>query len=330
MRKSLDYGLLHAMNAFVQVVDAGSFTGAAEHMALSMGQVRRVVTELENRLQTKLLRRTTRRLTLTSAGERYVSQCRTILALVSDAESEASGARIQATGRLRVLCMTSFGDRYVMPLIMRYCALYPAVAVEYSASQYVPDLLPEGLDVSVYLARRLPDSNIASQRLGAVHGVLCAAPDYLAQHSPPDSVAALADHVCLRLITPSTTPHWELTDGSTTHVFEPRGQLSADHPEAVLQAARSGQGIAMLPGFVVLDALERGELVRVLPHWRSPDVDVHVLVPSREFLEAKIVAWVDLLKTELPIALERDTERLNTDARSAESKRRARRAAQQR
>ncbi|WP_321845208.1 LysR family transcriptional regulator [Paraburkholderia bannensis] len=327
MRKSLDYGLLHAMSAFVQVVDAGSFTGAAEHMALSMGQVRRVVTELENRLQTKLLRRTTRRLTLTSAGERYVSQCRTILALVSDAESEASGARIQATGRLRVLCTTSFGDRYVIPLVTRYCALYPAVTVEYSASQYVPDLLAEGLDVSVYLARRLPDSSMVAQRLGAVHGVLCAAPEYLAQHDYPESVAALAGHACLRIVNSSTTQHWELTDGNTVHLFEPTGQFSADHPEAVLQAARGGQGIAMLPGFLVLEALERGELVRMLPQWRSQDVDVYVLVPSREFLEAKTVAWVEFLRAELPIALERDTERLYADAKSAERNRRARRVA---
>ncbi|WP_027817050.1 LysR family transcriptional regulator [Paraburkholderia bannensis] len=330
MRKSLDYGLLHAMHAFVQVVEAGSFTGAAEHMALSMGQVRRVVTELENRLQTKLLKRTTRRLTLTSAGERYVSQCRTILALVSDAESEASGARIQATGRLRVLCMTSFGDRYVMPLITRYCALNPAVSVEYSASQYVPDLLAEGLDVSVYLARRMPDSNLAAERLGAVYSVLCAAPEYLEKHESPQCVAALSGHACLRLVNPSATQHWELTDGNTTHVFEPAGQLSADHPEAVLQAARAGQGIAMLPGFLALEALERGELVRVLPQWRSPDVDVYVLVPSREFLEAKTVAWVELLRAELPIALQRDIERLYAGAKSAEPKRQARRAAKQR
>lgn len=332
MRKNLEYGLLHAMNAFVRVVDAGSFTGAAEHMALTTAQISRLVSELENRLQTKLLQRTTRRLALTSAGERYANQCRTILDLVSEAESEASGATIQPSGRLRVLCMASFGDRYVVPLVTHYCALYPAVTVEYGVSQYVPDLLAEGVDVSVYLTRRLPDSSLVAQRLGAVYGLLCASPAYLAQHGAPKSVADLASHACLRLINPSTTPHWELTDGRTTHAFEPAGPLIGDRPEAVLQAACGGLGIALLPGFAALDALERGELVHVLPQWRSPEVDVYVLMPSRKFLEAKTRAWVELLKAELPPVLQRDTAWIEANARHIEdvkplkSKRRANRS----
>lgn len=307
MRKNLDYGLLHAMTAFVRVVDAGSFTAASEHMELTTAQVSRLVSELENRLQTKLLQRTTRRMALTSAGERYANQCRTILELVTQAEGEASGARIEPTGRLRVLCMASFGDRYVAPLVTTYCARYPAVMVEYSTSQYVPNLLVEGVDVSVYLTRSLPDSSVVAQRLGEVHGVLCAAPAYLKRHGAPASVGDLAGHPCLRLINPSTTPHWELTDGKITHSIELAGPLVGDQPEVVAQAACNGLGIALLPAFAVVDRIRSGALVRVLPRWRSPDVGVYVLMPSRKFLEAKTRAWVDLLKAELPLALERDT-----------------------
>ncbi|HEX7911591.1 MAG TPA: LysR family transcriptional regulator [Paraburkholderia sp.] len=313
MRKNLDYGLLHAMTAFVRVVDAGSFTAASELMELTTAQVSRLVSELENRLQTKLLQRTTRRMALTSAGERYAAQCRTILDLVEEAEGEASGARIQPTGRLRVLCMASFGDRYVVPIVARYCAMYPAVTVEYSASQYVPDLLAEGVDVSVYLAQRLPDSSVVAQQLGAVHGVLCAAPAYLKRHGSPKTLQDLADHPCLRLVNPSTTPHWELTDGKMTHSMQPVGPLVGDHPEAVLHAACSGLGIALLPVFAVLDRIRSGELVQVLPQWRSPDVGVYVLMPSRKFLEAKTRAWIDLLKAELPPALERDALQIGQD-----------------
>ncbi|WP_028223547.1 LysR family transcriptional regulator [Paraburkholderia oxyphila] len=323
MRKNLDYGLLHAMTAFVRVVDAGSFTAASALMELTTAQVSRLVSELENRLETKLLQRTTRRLALTSAGERYANQCRTILELVTEAESEASGARIQPTGRLRLLCMASFGDRYVVPLVAKFCAMYPAVTVEYSASQYVPDLLAEGVDVSVYLTPRLPDSSLVAQRLGAVHGVLCAAPAYLAQHGAPKTARDLAGHACLRLVNPSTTPHWALTDGKATHSFEPAGPLIGDHPEAVVHAACTGLGIALLPGFAVLDHMERGELVHVLPNWRSLDVGVYVLMPSRKFLEAKTRAWVELLKAELPAALERDDNRLHAQATSRRRRSRA-------
>jgi DNA-binding transcriptional LysR family regulator len=323
MRKNLDYGLLHAMTAFVRVVDAGSFTMAAEHMELTTAQVSRLVSELENRLQTKLLQRTTRRMAVTSAGERYANQCRTILELVTEAEGEASGARIQPTGRLRVLCMASFGDRYVVPLVAKYCAMYPTVTVEYSASQYVPDLLAEGVDVSVYLTQRLPDSSIVAQRLGAIHGVLCAAPQYLERRGSPKTVADLADHPCLRLVNSSTARDWQLTDGNDTCSLQPRGPLVGDHPEAVLHAALRGLGIAMLPGFAVVDCMRRGELVHVLPQWRSPEVDVYVLMPSRKFLEAKTRAWVELLKAELPPALEHDALLLAQDERPKRRRSRA-------
>ena len=306
MRKNLDYGLLHAMTAFLRVVDAGSFTAAASQMALTTAQVSRLVSELEKRLQTKLLQRTTRRLMLTSVGERYANQCRSILDLVAEAESGVGGANIDPTGRLRVRCMAAFGDRYVVPLVSRYCAMHPKVTVEYSTSQYAPDLLAEGVDVSVYLAQSLPDSSIVSQRLGETHGVLCAAAVYLEKHGSPKSVHELADHACLRLANPSTTPEWTMTDGRESFSLNPTGPLVGDNPEVVLHGTCSGLGIAMLPRFSVVDKIRSGELVVVLPGWRSPEIGVYALTPSRKFLEAKTRAWLELLKVELPNALRRD------------------------
>jgi DNA-binding transcriptional LysR family regulator len=230
MRKNLEYGLLHAMNAFLRVVDAGSFTAAAVQMNLTTAQVSRLVSELETRLQSKLLQRTTRRLQLTGAGERYVEQCRAILDLVTEAESEAGGAGVEPSGRLRVLCMSVFGSRYVVPLVSRFCSMYPQVTIEYSTAQHVPNLLAEGLDVSVYLTRQLPDSRMVAQRLGTTYAVLCAAPAYLAWHGAPDEVAQLAQHRCLRVINPSALPDWELTDGSVTTSLTANGPLVGDTP----------------------------------------------------------------------------------------------------
>lgn len=312
MRKNLEYGLLHAMNAFLRVIDSGSFTAAAEQMDLTTAQVSRLVSELETRLQTKLLQRTTRRLKLTSVGERYANQCRSILDLVMAAENEASGASTEPTGKLRLLCMSAFGNRYIVPLISRYCAMYPKVTVEYSTSQHVPNLLAEGLDVSVYLTEQLPDSGNVAQRLGSTHAVLCAAPAYLAQHGAPDKVEELAEHQCLRLFNPSTKPHWELTDGSLTYSLVPAGPLVGDNPETVLHGACSGLGIALLPLFSVVDRMRSGELVHVLPAWRTPEISVYTLIPSRKFLEAKTRAWLDLLKAELPVALARDASYFGT------------------
>lgn len=309
MRKNLDYGLLHAMTAFLRVVDAGSFTAAASQMELTTAQVSRLVSDLERRLQAKLLQRTTRRLRVTSVGERYASQCRTILELVAEAEVGANGANVEPSGRLRVLCMTSFGNRYIVPLVSRYCAMYPRVTVEYSTSQHSPDLLAEGIDASVYLAQQLPDSSSVALRVGETHGVLCAAPTYLERHGVPETVDELADHACLRLGNPSTTPQWNLTDGGKrTCALDPIGPLVGDNPEVILHGACSGLGIALLPLFSVVDRVLSGDLMKVLPNWRSPEIGVYVLMPSRKFLEAKTQAWLDFVRSELPMALQRDAE----------------------
>ncbi|WP_186108523.1 LysR family transcriptional regulator [Burkholderia gladioli] len=308
MRKNLDNGLLHAMSALVRVVDAGSFTAAGAQMHLTTAQISRLVSELENRLQSKLLHRTTRKLALTSVGEQYVKDARTILDLVAQAENNVAGISTQPAGRLRVMCMTSFGNRYVVPLVPKFCARFPRVNLEYSASQYVPDLLGGGVDVSVYLSQHLPDSGTIAQRLGVTSAVLCAAPKYLAAQGVPKMPRELAGHACLRLLNPSISSNWELSDGKTLEILSPIGPVLGDIPEVVLQGALGGLGIALLPRYNVVDALKRGTLVRVLPRWQSPEIGVFLLTPSRHFVDVKTREWVELLKQEIPAALARDAE----------------------
>jgi len=306
MRKDLDYGLLHAMNAFVHVMDGGSFTAAAEHMGITKAQVSRLVSLLENRLQTKLLHRTTRRLAATGVGERYAEQCKAILDMVAQAEGEAGGAARESSGRLRVMSMTAFGNRYVTPLISAYCTANPRVTFEYSSSQSPPDLLAEGIDVSIYLAQYLPDSALVALKLGHMFSVLCAAPDYLARRGAPQHPRELARHTCLRLVNASFTSRWELDAGTEQFTFDPEGPLVGNAAEVLLDGALNGLGIAMLPTYSVIDDLRRGRLVRVLPAWRSPEIGIYALLPSGRFVDAKTRAWINLLKDKLPAALARD------------------------
>jgi DNA-binding transcriptional LysR family regulator len=307
MRKDLDYGLLHAMSAFVHVMDGGSFTAAAQHMGITKAQISRLVTLLENRLQTKLLHRTTRRLAATSAGERYAEQCKAILDLVAQAEGEAGGAAHLSTGRLRVMSMTAFGNRYVTPLVSTYCTANPRVTIEYSSSQSPPDLLAEGIDVSIYLAQTLPDSALVALKLGHMFSVLCAAPDYLARRGTPQSPQELAGHTCLRLVNSSFTSSWELQRGGENFTVDPAGPLVGNIVEVLLDSALSGLGIVMLPAYSVVDDLRRGRLTQVLPGWRSPEIGIFALLPSGRFVDAKTRAWIDLLKQNLPPAIARDT-----------------------
>lgn len=306
MRKDLDYGLLHAMNAFVHVMDGGSFTAAAGHMGITKAQVSRLVSLLEDRLQTKLLHRTTRRIAATSVGERYAEQCKAILDLVAQAEGEASGAAHALSGRLRVMSMAAFGNRYVTPLVSRFCAEHPRVTVEYSASQNPPDLLAEGVDVSVYLAQALPDSALVARKLGRMFSVLCAAPAYLARHGTPQAPGDLARHTCLRLVNSSFSSRWELDCGGQHVILEPEGPLIGNTTEVLLDSALGGLGIVLLPAYSVVDDLRRGRLAQVLPAWRSPEIGIFALQPSGRFVDAKTRAWITLLKEELPAAIARD------------------------
>ncbi len=307
MRNKLDGGVLHAMRAFACVVDSGSFTAAAEQMALTTAQVSRLVGDLEKRLQAKLLHRTTRQRALTETGEAYLERCREVLGLVAEAEAAASGAALVPRGRLRLQCMTNFGQRYVSPLLPAFMRRYPAIQVEYRTSQYVPDLLSRGTDVSLYLAAELQDSGLVSRRLGTTFSILCASPAYLAAHAAPRSPADLTRHPCLQLVNPSVSPAWKLQGTRQRfHELTPEGPCIADTPDLLREAAENGAGIALLPLFSVIESVRAKRLVRVLPAWRSPDIGVFALMPSRQFVDARTRAWLSFLDEHLVPAISAD------------------------
>lgn len=309
MRKNLDNGVFHAMRAFVCVVDAGSFSLAAEQLQLTTAQVSRLVGDLEKRVQAKLLHRTTRQRSLTDVGAAYLERCREILDLVAEAEAQASGTAFVPSGYLRVQCMTNFGQHYISPLLPEFFRQYPSIRVEYSTSQYVPDMLARGTDVSLYLAEELEDSRLVSRRLGTTFSVLCASAAYLAKYGSPQTPADLSRHACLQAVNPSVSPIWKLvTPDRLSHELTPEGPCVSDTPDVLRDAAEAGVGIALLPLFSVIDAVRAGRLVRVLPPWRSPDIGVFALMPSRHFRDAKTRAWLGFIEEQLVPAIERDAQ----------------------
>lgn len=308
MRNNLDNGVLHAMHAFVRVVDTGSFTVAAEQMDLTTAQISRLITALEHRLRTKLLQRTTRRQALTDAGTAYVGRCRQILALVSEAEALASGSAIVPSGQLHVQCMTNFGKRYVSPLVTDFCTQYPQVRMEYTTSQYVPNLLASGIDVSIYLADVLPDSGQVARKIGQTFEVLCASPSYLKKKGVPKSPDDLQHHTCLQLVNPSVQDDWMLVNkAQEKYHFEVHGQLIADTPGVVVDAAENHAGITLLPLFSVIASIQAGRLQRVLPEWRTPDIGVYVMYSSHRYLDGKTKAWLDYVDEKITPAIAKDT-----------------------
>lgn len=296
---------LESMRMFVRVVEAGSFTRAAALASVTVPQVSRAITDLESRLHTRLLNRTTRQMSLTEAGERYLQHCEQILEHVELAEAEAAGAAALPSGRLRIHATTSFGQHYVAPLIARYSEYFPDVLVDLVLAQRVPDMIEEGFDVSVVVARELADSALVSQRIGSAYTILCASPRYLAKRGTPASLAELGQHTCLELVLPDVPQGQWHFEGVDDIVFrhEHLTPLTVNVAEALAEVIREGMGIGPLPISVALPGLRDGTLVRVLPHYRLRANNIYALYASRRYLDAKIKTFVEFLREQVPVAL---------------------------
>ncbi|PLZ00353.1 LysR family transcriptional regulator [Burkholderia sp. WAC0059] len=308
---------LQNMRVFAQVVEAGSFTGAAQRLNTTTAYASRAISDLEAHLRTRLLNRTTRRIALTEAGERYLQRCEQILAYVEEAEAEAGDAHARPSGRLKVHAMASFGQHYVVPAIGRYQQRYPEVQVELTLAQRVPDLLDEGYDVALVLAAALPDSGFVSQRLGAAYSIACASPAYLARRGVPKRPADLAGHVCLQMVSPvSPASQWQfLGPGGTETIELGAATFQVNVAEAQAVAVREGMGIGLLPLYSAMQWLRSGELVWVLPEYKSQEMNVFAVYPSRQYLDAKIRTWVELLREQMPATLGQDEAELGRYAR---------------
>ncbi len=283
-----------ALQAFVAVVDAGSFVAGAEAIGISKAAISRQVGELESHLGVRLMNRTTRRLSLTVEGETYLARVRELLAGFDAAEAEITARSGEAIGTLKVNVPVSFGLLHLAPLWAGFLARHPKVTLDVTLSDRVVDLVDEGYDLAVRIAR-LPASTLVSRRLTSTRMVLCASPDYLRQHGTPAHPSELADHAVMAYSLLSIGENWafEGPDGPVTVKIHPR--LRSNSGDTCRSVALAGGGIVLQPTFLVGDALQSGELVEVLPAFRSIELDVYAVYPSRQHLTPKVRLLVDHL-----------------------------------
>lgn len=304
---------LFLMRAFVCVAQTGSFTAAATRLDLTTSYVSRAVSSLEDHLRTRLLHRTTRRISLTEAGQRYLLRCEQILGYIEEAEAEAGEAQAQPSGRLKVHAMTGIGHCYLIKAIAEYNKQYPDVRFDLTLANRPIDILEEGYDLSVIAARELPDSGYISRRLGDVYSILCASPEYLAEFGHPQTPSDLAQHRCLRLVySVMSLDTWTLTDakGHEEVIQIEHTHFQANTVEAMSDAVKSGIGIGALPFYAALHGLESGALVRILPEYKLYPLGFFAIYPSRQYLDAKIRTWLEFLRTYIPEHLDSDHQRM--------------------
>lgn len=289
------------MSMYVKVVEMGSFTAVANHLDTTVGNISRAVTVLEEGLNTRLLQRSTRRLSVTDAGRRFYARSVAILADIAHAEAEAQDALTDPRGLLRVHAVPGLGRGLVSRAVLAYRAAYPEVSVDLLLSQRFPNLLEEQLDVAIVIARTLPDSAYVGQRIGASHCILAASPAYLAAHPAPERPEDLVDHACVRLSTVDyAADEWQLESPARQATFRPAGPyVGVNDMDAMAAVLRDGAGIGVIAAFSVIEDLRNGSLVRVLPDYRTSQRGVFAVYPSRQFVDAKIKRFIDVLKTQV-------------------------------
>lgn len=287
---------LEAMSVFVAVADLRGFAPASRRMGLSPSAVTRLVAALEERLGTRLLQRTTRSVTLTDAGSRYLERARRILADVAEAEGAAQAERTVPTGRFVVAAPNVFGRLHVAPLMCTYLARYPAVTGELTLADRMANLVEEGIDAAVRIGT-LEDSSHVARTVGATRRVVVASPKYLARHKKPRSPDGVAGHDVIQFTAINPTPEWRFTrDGDESRVsFVPR--YVTNSADAAIGHAERGGGLTMVLAYQVVDAVREGRLRVVLPEFEPPPLGIHVVYPGTRLLSAKVRAFVDLIAT---------------------------------
>lgn len=283
---------LDAMALFAQVAASGSFTQAAQVAGLPKSTVSARVAELESGLGVRLLHRTTRRLSLTAAGQVYLTHCQAMLDAASAADAAISRLRDEPAGHLRLTAPEASGILLLPPLLAAFQALHPAVSVECVITDAHLDLVAERIDLALRTGQ-LADSSFVSRRVGAVRRVLVASPAYLAAHGASQHPADLSRQ---RLLLHDVLPQWPLhSDGKVVHVVATGAALRANNLNTLRGLALAGAGIALLPWFMVREALLDGSLQLVLPAHPPTDNTYYAVYPGRSHRPAALSALLEFI-----------------------------------
>jgi DNA-binding transcriptional LysR family regulator len=282
------------MRVFTAVVEAGSFVGASATVGLSKAAVSRYVADLEARLGVRLLHRTTRKLSLTEEGETFYVRCKSLLAEVDEAEAEITARAGEARGELRVNVPVTFGLLYLAPLWGGFMQRNPRVTLDVTLADRMVDIVEEGYDMAVRIGQ-LESSSLVSRRLATTRMILCASPRYLEQHGWPEHPEQLADHAVLAYTLLAMGEQWAFDGpaGRVTVRVSPR--LTSNSGDTCRAAALAHRGLVLQPSFLVGEDLRRGDLVEVLPEYRSVEFGIHAVYASRKHVSPKVRVLIDYL-----------------------------------
>lgn len=283
------------MQAFVAVVDNGSFVRAADALTTSKAAISRQVADLEQRLGIRLLHRTTRKLSLTDEGQLFYTRCTDLLNGLDEAESELRLRSGEPAGHLRVSAPVTFGISHLAPLWGRFLQQHPKVSMEVSLSDRTVDLVEDGFDLAVRISRA-PHPTFIARKLASTNMVLCASPGYLKRNGTPKHPQDLADHNIISYTYWSSKDEWEFIHPSgKVEVVKTRPRLHANSGDTCVAAALQDQGIVMQPDFLVYEGLQKGRLKQLLKDYRTVELGIYAIYTSRRQLPLKLRYLIDFL-----------------------------------
>jgi DNA-binding transcriptional LysR family regulator len=282
------------IDEFVATAEAESFSQAARRLGLSTSGVSREVARLEERLQTRLLYRTTRRVSLTDAGRAFLARCRGLIHDRDEALAAVGEEDGEVKGLLRMTCSSAYGERYVVPAVNAFALAHPKLSLHIELDDTVRDIVSEGFDLAIRFGR-LTDSRLIAKRLASRTRRLCASPVYLASAGTPRTIADLETHAGVL----GAADTWPFREGEREIAFKPQGRFRCNSGQAVLDATLQGLGVCQLPNFYVDPAIADGRLVPLLEEANPADEGVWAVYPHLRLLPAKVRLLVEHLEGSL-------------------------------
>ncbi len=294
---------LHELEVFVAVADAGGFAKAGTRLRLSPPAVTRAISALEDRLGARVFNRTTRSLTITEVGQRFLESARRILSDLDSAEKEAVGEMAVPHGHLTVTASVTFGRSALTPVVCAFLSEHPRVTVSVLLLDRVANLVEEGIDLAVRISH-LPDSNLIAKKIGTVRRILVASPDYLARRGVPQTPADLRLHSMIAFTGLMPNREWRFLDGKRRNSVSFVPRLEINDAFAAIAAAEMGDGITVALSYMVADKISDGLLAPVLDSFTPAPVPVHLVYPENRLMTSKLKAFIDFAVPRLRATLD--------------------------
>jgi DNA-binding transcriptional LysR family regulator len=290
-----------AARVFVEVIEQGSFSAAAEKLGMSRAMATRYLAELESWTGTRLIQRSTRKLSLTSAGEACLSRCRQLQEIAEEIESDTGSSVSAPRGKIRITASVSLAQTVLSEVIARFVGQFPQTSVDLITADRTMDLIESGMDLAIRISSELEPSLIA-KKLGVCRSVICASPEYLKKFGTPKKIEDLSRHNCLAHSYVAKTK-WHFTRGTEEASVPVSGNMSSNETTVLLKGVLSHMGIAMLPVYLVHKEIAEAKVLSLVEDWRAMDLGIYAVYVSKKYTPPAVRAFIDFLALEMQKAI---------------------------